>query len=36
MPYPYRSFREWIEDEEKLGNVGWTNVGSSVGITAIS
>lgn len=21
MPHPYRTFREWVEDEEKLGNV---------------
>ena len=21
MPYPYRTFREWVEEEEKLGNV---------------
>jgi 3-polyprenyl-4-hydroxybenzoate decarboxylase len=21
MPYPYRSFREWVADEEKMGNV---------------
>ncbi len=21
MPYPYRTFREWVDDEEKLGNV---------------
>ena len=26
MPYPYRTFREWIEDEEKAGNVLRTDV----------